>query len=685
MSLFAYLNGVLVGTSSIRLNAQGRQGIVSLPTAADGTGSQGGIVFDDPSGALTVTGWQIVKVTEPDCASAPVLFYGTVADREYRRGPYSTGAGREIDTTLNDHNGFLSLRILGGNGPSRPEETDIARLAWLLTDASLDGLVYDLGFVNGTGLTFDATNLQGMYPAEVLADLASRYGQIYFTYWDQAAQKVGLFFDFPTATTFTSTLSISNVASDITRDANGIVTGSVYPPLIDGSLVADPSEVYSRVRFKYTGGVVWRSDATTAATFFPEPLRYRSLQVENDRVGKESTAITFAERILAADDEERFTLKFTVRLPSTKIGLLQAGMRIQCRFTHLPGFDPAAYTRIERLIVVPTDGDPTQYDATVECSTYGLTSATGSGGGSTDPFPYVPPSAASIVQQIGGYNTFVMPSGNVAAGDTLVFIGTSRGAIPWGYGAFGYTLVLDQAMGGGANRAFCVYKQATGSEGDTLNTAYDDVSGVWFELPGEWTPDTSAVGFGAGSPTSTGPITAASGSITFTSTAYGQGGAYDSGASGFLTTPGTGWTEDYDSYTRSGGAPTAWVAHRTDAGSLTATSSNSAAGGAADGFGAGTTNWAGVIVSFTSTTPTSDPPTSGKAWGPVLPTQTPNGSIVSFSMPTGYTWAVGSLRVWVDNLDQTAAVTAEDGAAGTFTLGFAPKTGELVQVYGVAI
>lgn len=391
MSIFTYLDGVVVGTSNIRLNAEGNQGYGGLPSAADGSGSQGSIVFDDPTGSLSVTGWQIVKVTEPDCASAPVLFYGTVADRTYRRGPYRTGPGREIDTTINDHNGFLSLRLLGGSGPSRPEETDIARLAWLLSDASLDGLVYDLGLVQGTGLTFDATNLQGMYASEVLADLASRYGQIFFTYWDQAAQKVGLFFDFPSATTFTSTLSISNDLSDITYDANKVVTGTVYPPLIDGELVADPSEVYSRIRFVYTGGVVWRTFAATAAQFFPEPLRYRSLQVENDHVGKATTATRFADAILTSDSQERMTVAFTVRLPATKVGLIQAGMRIHLTFTHLPGFETGAYTRIERINVVPTDGDPSQYDVHCECATAGLTSATGTGGGSTDPFPSVPP------------------------------------------------------------------------------------------------------------------------------------------------------------------------------------------------------------------------------------------------------------------------------------------------------
>lgn len=395
MSIFTYLDGALVASSNIRLRSEGNQGYEGLPSSADGTGSQGGIIFDDAAGSLSVTGWQIVKVVEADCTSAPVLFYGTIADHTERRGKYRQGASREIDTTINDSNGFLSLRLIGGTDCLRPEETDTERLAWLLSDPCLDGLVFDLGFVNGADRTFEATNYRGQYAADVLADLCGPRGQIFFAYWDQSAQKVGLFFDAPGVTTFTSTLSISNVESDITRDSFGEPTGTVYPPYYDGELAWDPSDVYSRIRYVYKGGAVWRNNTTTQVTFFPAPLDYRSFQVENERVGKRSTAITFADRILAADSEERSTLTFTVRLPSTKVGLIQAGMRIHCRFTHLTGFDGSgAYTRVERLTVVPVDGDPTHYDVRCECSTHGLGSGgglgPGTGGGSTTPFPIDP-------------------------------------------------------------------------------------------------------------------------------------------------------------------------------------------------------------------------------------------------------------------------------------------------------
>ena len=203
----------------------------------------------------------------------------------------------------------------------------------------------------------------------------------------------------------------------------------------------------------------------------------------------------------------------------------------------------------------------------------------------------------SIVQQVSGAGSITMPA-PITEADTLVVVLNCRGGVTWNYAADGYTLVQTQAMSGGSNETLTVYKLAGSGESQTLPLVLAAQSGTWYELPGTWTPDTMDTSIGAGSPATSGPITAASGSITFAACAYGQGGAYDSGAATFTTTPGTGWTEDLDAHTPSGGAPTSWTAHRLDSGSITGSSSNSAAGGAADGFGVGTTNWAAQVVSF---------------------------------------------------------------------------------------
>jgi hypothetical protein len=61
-----------------------------------------------------------------------------------------------------------------------------------------------------------------------------------------------------------------------------------------------------------------------------------------------------------------------------------------------------------------------------------------------------------------------------------------------------------------------------------------------------------------------------------------------------------------------------------------------------------------------------------------IPTPTPGGSTTTFS--TAFPFPDGSLKVYVDRLDQTAAVTSYDGAAGTFTLGFAQGRASWLKV-----
>jgi hypothetical protein len=71
-------------------------------------------------------------------------------------------------------------------------------------------------------------------------------------------------------------------------------------------------------------------------------------------------------------------------------------------------------------------------------------------------------------------------------------------------------------------------------------------------------------------------------------------------------------------------------------------------------------------------------PNPGNAVGPETVTMSgADGTTVA-------AFAVSSLRVFVDDTDQTGAITAQDGTAKTFSLGFTPKTGEVVTVYYIA-
>lgn len=69
------------------------------------------------------------------------------------------------------------------------------------------------------------------------------------------------------------------------------------------------------------------------------------------------------------------------------------------------------------------------------------------------------------------------------------------------------------------------------------------------------------------------------------------------------------------------------------------------------------------------------PPATGQPVGPETVTMS------GVSGTTAFPFADGSLQVFVDNVDQTAAIATQNGATGAFTLLFIPTTTEVVRVY----
>lgn len=73
------------------------------------------------------------------------------------------------------------------------------------------------------------------------------------------------------------------------------------------------------------------------------------------------------------------------------------------------------------------------------------------------------------------------------------------------------------------------------------------------------------------------------------------------------------------------------------------------------------------------------PPAAGQPINNEVPSPITDGTTTVFT--TLWPYADGSLRVYVDNLNQTAAVTESDPAAGEFTLAFAPTSTERITVW----
>jgi hypothetical protein len=407
---------------------------------------------------------------------------------------------------------------------------------------------------------------------------------------------------------------------------------------------------------------------------------HRAIAVENLRVGKLSTAQSFAFRLLEHYSVERRTVSFTTRLPSTKIGLLQAGMRVGLRFIELPDISTLQYYRIETLTVAPTDGDPTHYDAQVTASVHGLGFAPGTGGGSTTPFPHQPPAGASIVQTgcgsaIGGAIPVTFPA-PVTVGSTIVVAAvwrdgttsttadTNNGGTP---NLVTFTLVDRVTLNGVATEdAVMMYRVVT----------EDDLAA------GPGTTYTFGAGAGTGRPQSMGwelaGVTAPTASVRIdnaTGTSYSfpsltiSGAGIAIGMSGLGSdnpAPATFTPSDHFYLESTGGFWQTLIGMdqlRTAAGSQVYSATFTVSGGGNQHDG---------IVAFFPTDSASSAPLPGQ-WSE-WKTITMAGAVGDLGFP----YASGSLQIKVDSVLISAASYTENNTAGTFTLSWITDTDETV-------
>jgi len=649
MSLDTYLDGSLVGTTRIRLRANGDQG-VAIANAADGTAAEAGIVFDDPDSTMSVPAWRPCYVVETLCTTAPRLFTGYVTGRTYRRGHYRTGGGREIDTTIFDSNVLLQMHRINGGDSKRPAETFTARMAWLMASGYIP-IVQDLGFIISSAVIYDATDYKHQFPSDVLLDLCGPRDLIFFVYWDQSAAALGLFVDSPDATTYTSTLTISNVLSDVDDT-------TCFAPYLDDESTLDPSEVYSDIAYLYAGGVYYGANITTRSTFFPSPILHRDTLVENMKVGKPTTAALFANRILARDSKENQIITMTVKLPAAKVGLIDAGHRLSVKLSHVPGFTSFTYTRVEQITKVQTEGTPDFYDVGLRLSTHGIIGGGGTGSGSTLPFPISSGTPPPLIQYAFGTSAVVLPTAPTD-GDLMIGWVTERGTGTYPPAFTGWTSIAtakNVSIFGDNYYARLMYRIASGDTATVLNMGTGNYNGTVVEW-GQAVLGASVAQSDLNSATFTagGPIAASAGSILM---GFGVVFTFFVGS----VTPDTGVTELIEQ-SFSGNAPTNWVGYRT-----ITTATTDYAGGTLTGS-PGRLEYGGVSLVITPAAG-SDAPLPGQ---PVINEFVANGDGTTVTFTTANGYAPLSLRVWVDGVAIILGLTETNPTAGTFTLDFAPR------------
>jgi hypothetical protein len=647
-------------------------GIASLTSAADGTFATSGVRIEDPDGVLDLKQLQPFIVEESDCAQ-PRCFTGFMYDVKISRGPYRNGPGRIWELEIADLNFLLHLRVLRGAAANRPKETGSDRLTWLLSTVGMAGVVFDNGFVMANVWSYDETDYRGKYADDVLSDIvtAATAGRwVFFVYWDDSAapgEEVSLFYGEAVSAINDSTLRISNVLSDV----DDTVT---FWPYQESSLDASGDAIYDGVYISYVGGTLYRQLGST----FTEFGIHRDGVYESDRNNNLTSASLHADTFLTTHAAQVDTITCVMRLPSDKVNLIEAGMRIQVRFEHIPHYDTFTWTRVTRRTLTLTAGGNDFYDVQLELSTKGINQA---GGGDPGVFPAPQPCSGppTIVNDEAG--ALGLPytwdwSFTPTAGNVLLVLRTDRNGIGASYTASGWDQLVTVGPGGSGSDGLGFFGKI--SDGTETGIYFDNVPGggdppsnptscYVMEISGANLEDiVLSSTSGAGTPAVFTAVTPISGAPVLLISAFSI--ATDGVSIGSFTADAN-YSVIFDDNLTITTHSFRYLEQRSVA-------SASGSYSASVTFPGGADPWYALSIGL-SCSNAGNPPMPGQT---VYRETIGVGDGTTTTFTTSFSYADGSLTVYVDLLDQTGAVTSFDGATGDFTLGFAPAVGELVQV-----
>lgn len=322
----------LCATDHVRL-----PGVSLIANSEEGTVATSQLLVDDLSGALDIVGLRRVWAYEDTApAGNQIIWTGYIGDREYGRraggeDEFVVGADRRISTALVESNALLSRRLITGADGDRPAETDLQRIAWLLSSSYLTGVASTYVATSG-GVNMGAGDLRGLSAYEVLSACANASNRNFnLVLVDGGSPSTGaytyaLFYDYDYAAVLDSTLRLCNTRSEI----DNTTTFALNPEAL---LRRTPERVYSGVLNRYNGGAVYTQNTTTGDTY-----GYRDTTKDSPLVSDSAVATSQNDRYLAdmAHEEDRITAEFTV--PAASVNLLREGYRVQLKASHFPGY-----------------------------------------------------------------------------------------------------------------------------------------------------------------------------------------------------------------------------------------------------------------------------------------------------------------------------------------------------------
>ena len=325
-----------------------RDGWSVSESAEEGAVSMWDVVFNDPDMDLDelfgkdTGGLRLVRATEEDYdGDDTVLAFGYTWDRTVGRRMDEDG-GRLIRAwriTVADYNTRLGWRVVKTSAASRPAETDVERMTWL-AGVGVMGFVDDTDFLFTTSPTnMDAVDYQWQSIADIMDDCLQQSGkngwvQVYNTGGvDYPDYQVRLWYGKDGIDAYPSPISLSNDLDDLDWDAISAGTATVYPFLEDAELKLDPERVASGLAGHFENGTTYVRDGDTATAFTS-----RDITQSWPNVKTLTKAKARANRVLADLDEEEERATLTAVLPSVRVNDIRAGMELNIKATHWPGW-----------------------------------------------------------------------------------------------------------------------------------------------------------------------------------------------------------------------------------------------------------------------------------------------------------------------------------------------------------
>ena len=307
--------------------------------AEEGSVGTSQLIVSDPQGALDFPPLTRIWATETEisASSNTHVFDAYIADRNIHRGASElTGSARIWEVSIVDENSILTRRVLSSASADRPAETDVARVTWLANEADGQLLIDSVEFLFGAGpVNMDAADYRGQTGQDVLADCAEQSGKNYWAYQKEDVG-TGIWYSSMDHTAHQSMVRLSNVLADIDNNTTFAIG--------DGDatvLWRDPSRLLSGIYGQFANGATYVRNQSMFAR-----IGMRDAPMSWPNVKTATTAEARANRMLADLDTEMDRITTTVYLPAAKVNWIKAGMRIQFKASHLPGYEDFVWLRV---------------------------------------------------------------------------------------------------------------------------------------------------------------------------------------------------------------------------------------------------------------------------------------------------------------------------------------------------